>query len=77
VDGNPIPAALPITAPGILDDIDSVEITMVVRTTNEDLRITNSELYSNQLGTWPWTSPGDHFRRRALSMRVKVRNANL
>ncbi|KPK35718.1 MAG: hypothetical protein AMK70_04780 [Nitrospira bacterium SG8_35_1] len=60
-----------------LENIDTVEITMVVRTTNEDYRITNTETYANQLGTWSWTSPGDNFRRRAMSMRIKVRNAQL
>ena len=58
--------------------IDTVEITMVVRTTNEDLRITNDDPYSNQLGTWTWTpNPPDHFRRRVMSTRIKIRNANM
>jgi len=61
-----------------LKKIDTVEITMVVKTTNEDYRITNTETYTNQLGTWSWSpSPPDHFRRRAMSKRVKIRNANL
>ena len=73
VDGNP--TAVP-------DDINTVEITMVVRTTNEDYRITNRERYANQLGTWVWPAitdptPNDNFRRRVMSKRVKIRNANL
>ena len=73
VDGNPT---------AVLDDIDTVEITMVVRTTNEDYRITNRERYANQLGTWVWPAitdptPNDNFRRRSMSKRVKIRNANL
>jgi hypothetical protein len=68
VDGNPT---------AVMENIDTVEITLVVRTTNEDYRITNTETYANQLGTWSWTSPGDNFRRRSMSMRVKVRNAQL
>jgi prepilin-type N-terminal cleavage/methylation domain-containing protein len=73
VDGNPT---------AVLDDIDTVEITMVVRTTNEDYRITNRERYANQLGTWVWPAitdptPNDNFRRRVMSKRVKIRNANL
>ena len=71
--------AVPVADPG---DIDTVEITMVVRTTNEDYRITNRERYANQLGTWVWPAltdptPNDNFRRRVMSKRVKIRNANL
>lgn len=73
VGGNPT---------AVLGDIDTVEITMVVRTTNEDYRITNRERYANQLGTWVWPAitdptPNDNFRRRVMSKRVKIRNANL
>ena len=70
LDVNGDPTAAP-------EDIDTVEITMVVRTTNEDYRITNKETYANQLNTWSYTSPNDNFRRRAMSMRVKIRNAQL
>jgi hypothetical protein len=48
-----------------------------VRTTNEDLRITNNETYDNLLGTTVLDPQNDHFRRRAMSMRLKVRNAQL
>ena len=68
---------LPITDPAVLDNIDTVVVTLVVRTTNEDYRITNNETYQNLLLTDIYTAPGDNFRRRAMSMRVKVRNANL
>ena len=73
VGGNPT---------AVLGDIDTVEITMVVRTTNEDYRITNRERYANRLGTWVWPAitdptPNDNFRRRVMSKRVKIRNANL
>jgi len=67
----------PLDTPEKRSLVDTVEITMVVRTTNEDYRIKNNETYTNQLGTWSWAAPGDNFRRRAMSMRVKVRNANL
>jgi len=67
--------AAPVAAP---QDIDTLEITMVVRTTNEDYRIINNETYGNQLGTWSWTpATPDNFRRRSMSKRVKIRNANL
>jgi len=68
---------LPIVDPAILDTIDTVVVTLVVRTTNEDYRITNNETYQNLLLADIYTAPGDNFRRRAMSMRVKVRNANL
>ena len=57
--------------------VETVEITMVVRTTNEDYRITNKETYNNLRGTEVLGPQNDNFRRRAMSMRVKVRNANL
>jgi len=77
-DDDTVLGALPLNA-GDRSLIDTVEITMVVRTTNEDLRITNNETYANNLrGTAVLTvSPPDHFRRRAMTMRVKIRNANL
>jgi prepilin-type N-terminal cleavage/methylation domain-containing protein len=60
-----------------LEAIDTVEITLVVRTTNEDYRIINNESYQNLQGAVIYTAPGDNFRRRSMSMRVKVRNAQL
>ena len=75
-DGNQL-GPLPITNAAVLDTIDTVLVTLVVRTTNEDYRITNNETYQNLLLTDIYTAPGDNFRRRAMSMRVKVRNANL
>jgi prepilin-type N-terminal cleavage/methylation domain-containing protein len=65
--------------------IRSVQVSMVVRTTNEDYRYSNSEPYEN---IRPLTSGGpqviftgggedDHFRRRVLSKQIKIRNAGL
>jgi type II secretory pathway component PulJ len=76
-DENPVSGVLPITDPAVLDNIDTVVVSLVVRTTNEDYRITNNETYQNLLGADIYTAPGDNFRRRVMSMRVKVRNANL
>jgi len=76
-DENPVSGVLPITDPAVLDNIDTVVVTLVVRTTNQDFRITNNETYQNLLGANIYTAPGDNFRRRVMSMRVKVRNANL
>ena len=71
-----------------LGEIDTVVVTLVVRTTNEDYRITNKETYENLLGDAvlqmstvavppPKVLPPDNFRRRAMSMRMKIRNAQL
>jgi prepilin-type N-terminal cleavage/methylation domain-containing protein len=60
---------------GDLNIIDRVEITLVVRTTNEDLRYTNDETYENlQLTPIFTVSPPDHFRRRVFTMSVQIRN---
>ena len=67
----------PLTTTANLEAIDTVEITLVVRTSNEDYRITNNESYQNLQGTVIYTAPSDNFRRRSMSMRVKVRNAQL
>lgn len=69
--------AVSVAAP---EDIDTVEITMVVRTTNEDYRVTNNDRYYNinPAGPEEILGPqGDNFRRRSMSKRVKIRNANL
>ena len=57
-----------------LQEVDRVEITLVVRATNEDLRYTNRETYRNLQGDPLVSNPGDHFRRRVFSMSVQIRN---
>ncbi|MFC1844333.1 PilW family protein [Thermodesulfobacteriota bacterium] len=61
-----------------LQDVERVEITLVVRATNEDFRYTNRETYRNLQGeeVWPKVSPhpADNFRRRAFTMNVQIRN---
>ena len=57
--------------------VDTVEITMVVRTTNEDYRITNNESYNDLRGALVLGPQNDNFRRRFMTMRLKIRNANL
>ncbi len=64
-------------AAGDLVNIYSVEIAMVVRTTNEDLRYTNNEQYRNVQGYLIYKAPGDHFRRRLSVKQIKIRNAGL
>jgi prepilin-type N-terminal cleavage/methylation domain-containing protein len=60
-----------------LEDIYSVQIAIVVRTTNEDLRYTNNEQYRNAQGSLIYQAPGDHFRRRLSLKQIKIRNAGL
>ena len=80
-DGDP--GATPPVAPAImavplsasdLTKVDRVEVTLVVRTTNEDYRYTDRVTYSNLQGTALIANAGDNFRRRAFSMTVQIRN---
>jgi len=57
-----------------LQEVERVEITLVVRATNEDYRYTNRETYRNLQGDPLVTNPGDNFRRRAFTMKVQIRN---
>jgi len=63
--------------------IRSVQISMVVRTTNEDYRYTNNETYENIRPVADggpqiiYTGPGDNFRRRVITKQIKIRNAGL
>ena len=58
-----------------LTEIDKVEITLVVRTTNEDYRYTDTGTYSNLDGSRSFDpTPDDNFRRRAFTMVVQIRN---
>lgn len=57
--------------------IRSVQVAIVVRTTNEDFRYTNNEEYRNLQGDLIYTAPGDNFRRRLLVKEIKIRNAGL
>lgn len=65
-----------------MENIRSVEITIVVRTTNEDYRYTNNDPYLNTIpvgGSLVTVLPkqDDNFRRRVLSKVIKIRNAGL
>jgi prepilin-type N-terminal cleavage/methylation domain-containing protein len=62
---------------GDMADIHSIQAAMVVRTTNEDLRYTNTTEYRNLQGDLIYTAPGDHFRRRLYIKQIKIRNAGL
>ena len=60
-----------------IDDIRSVQITIVARTGRVDREFTNSKVYKNLQGTTIFTAPGDHIRRRCLSRHVRCRNLGL
>jgi len=60
-----------------LDRIHTVEVALVVRTTNEDFRYTNNDEYRNLQGSLIYQAPGDHFRRRLAAKKIKIRNAGL
>jgi len=64
-DGNPV-------APGSFTS--SVEIAMVIRTTNEDYRITDNNDYQTRRGTTILSNPNDKFHRRLIEQTVKCRN---
>ena len=86
----PVPPVLPAIIPFTVEDppasgifwldtgdlaiVDRVEITLVVRATNEDYRYTNRETYRNLQDDPLVSNPGDNFRRRAFTMSVQIRN---
>jgi hypothetical protein len=61
-----------------LERIRLVEVSIVVRTTNEDYRYTNKEPYYNlQDDPILTVNPADNFRRRLLTSQIKIRNLGL
>jgi hypothetical protein len=52
----------------------SVEIAMVIKTTNEDYRITDNNDYQTRRGTTILSNPNDKFHRRLIEQTVKCRN---
>jgi prepilin-type N-terminal cleavage/methylation domain-containing protein len=65
-----------------MEDIRSVEVSIVVRSTNEDYRYTNKESYENTIEVGGslvqvLAPQGDNFRRRVLSKWIKIRNAGI
>ena len=66
--------------PGVLEVISRVEITLVVRTTNQDYRFTDDEEYKNLRDATVFDAKSltveddKHFRRRAFTMTVQIRN---
>ena len=72
------PAPMTVGAGGLtasqLEVVSRVEITLVVRTTNEDYRYNDNEEYKNLQGTILINKLGDNFRRRAFTMTIQIRN---
>jgi len=68
---------LPTDIPPLIALIRSVQVSIVVRTTNEDFRYTNTEEYRNAQGDLVYTAPGDNYRRRLYTKQIKIRNAGL
>ncbi len=62
---------------GALDDIRSIQITVVARTGRPIRGYTNSVTYRNQQGDAIYTAPGDRYRRNVLTAQVKCRNLGL
>lgn len=69
-DGN-------VMASPTLADIRSVEVSLVMRASEENYSFTNTETYSNSEGTVIYTGPGDNFHRRMLTVLVRCRNMGL
>lgn len=60
-----------------LDDIRSVEVTMVARASAGDRNYTNTNTYTNAQGDTLLANPGDNIRRLALTKRIRCRNLGL
>jgi type IV pilus assembly protein PilW len=80
-DGANVSTTAPVSR---LNEIRSVEITLVVRTTRGDHAYRNSRSYRNNrdsngdgLNDLIMTGPGDNFHRRVLTTLVKCRNLGL
>ncbi|MBW2066316.1 MAG: PilW family protein [Deltaproteobacteria bacterium] len=58
----------------ILSEIRSIQISLVARTQDPDRGYRNTTDYKNQQGTTIFSSGGDHFRRKFLTVEVKCRN---
>ena len=74
---NPFGAGLTNVAAANLNNIRSVEITIVARTSNNLLPSTNSRVYVNQQGDTIFGPPNDNFSRRRLTFSLRCRNLGL
>ncbi len=62
-----------------LPDIRMIQVSIVIRTSDEDYSYTNSDVYQNiaAIPVTIYTAPTDNFRRRLLSSHVICRNLGL
>jgi prepilin-type N-terminal cleavage/methylation domain-containing protein len=80
--GPPLPLPMPLSAAN-LQNVHSVQVSLLVHTTNEDYRHTDDLPYENLQGDVIFDASTDavgdqkHLRRRVLSKQVKIRNAGL
>lgn len=61
----------------VLNNIRSVQLTLVARAGQRDTSMVNNQAYRNQQGTVIYTGPNDNFRRRLLVTQIKCRNIGL
>lgn len=60
-----------------LDNIRSVQVTVVARTGKAIQGYTNNSVFQNQQGDTIYSAPGDSYRRNVLTAQVKCRNLGL
>lgn len=62
-----------------LEDIRSIQVTIVAKTNNEDQKYTDNKIYTNLQGTTVLNKSAtpDHFHRRMLRTEIKCRNMGL
>jgi type IV pilus assembly protein PilW len=60
-----------------LADIRTVEVSMVVKTTNEDYSFTDNNEYKDRKGNVIYTADGDNFHRKVASIKVRAHNMGL
>jgi type IV pilus assembly protein PilW len=60
-----------------INNIRSVEVTLVVRAEREDRDYVNTNAYTNKQGDVVLPAQNDHFRRRAATVQIKCRNLGL
>lgn len=60
-----------------INDIRSVEVTLVVRAEREDRDYLNDNAYENNRGDVVLPAQNDHYRRRSATVQIKCRNLGL
>ncbi len=60
-----------------IDQIRSIQVSLVARTAKIDSHYKNSAAYENQQATTIYTAPDDNYRRKVLSTQITCRNLGL